>query len=421
MPKPVKNPWSWHLLSNVVWVDQPVTTGFSKGNTTITNEDELSEQFLGFWKNFMKTFSMQGYKVYVAAESYGGLYGPYISSHMLDADDKDYYDLQGLIVYDGVSFDDFVQSNVVLPAFLEEHRDLLPMSDAAREKIHALDKKCGFTEYMEKYLVFPPAGPQPRYAPGVCAYPNGTVHYNKECYETDPFEEVAKLNPCFNIYNIRDECPQLPDITNGNPSWLNREDVKKAIHAPMDVKWSSCGGNAFVDGDNSDPASVRVLPHVIEATNNVIIAEGNMDAVLPPNGNLVGIQNMTWNGKMGFQSAPRDPFYVPYYGVKIGRDELGRPVPKGYGAEVIAGYGVMGTAHYERGLWYVVTQSAGHEGPQYAPTSSFRHLEKLLGRVHSLTDKTPFTLPELRNISQTTEPLGNGTVKIPCLSSDCYA
>jgi carboxypeptidase D len=57
-------------LTNIVYVEQPVGTGFSTGKATITNEAELAAQFLGWWKNFVETFSMQGYKVYIAGESY---------------------------------------------------------------------------------------------------------------------------------------------------------------------------------------------------------------------------------------------------------------------------------------------------------------------------------------------------------------
>lgn len=67
---PIKNPWSWHHVSNIIYVEQPIGTGFSQGTVTITSEEELAEQFLGFWKNFVTTFGLEGYKVYVTGESY---------------------------------------------------------------------------------------------------------------------------------------------------------------------------------------------------------------------------------------------------------------------------------------------------------------------------------------------------------------
>jgi carboxypeptidase D len=69
---PVPNSYSWTNLTNVVWVEQPVGVGFSQGTPNITNEVELGQQFTGFWRNFVETFGMQGYKTYITGESYGG-------------------------------------------------------------------------------------------------------------------------------------------------------------------------------------------------------------------------------------------------------------------------------------------------------------------------------------------------------------
>lgn len=67
--KPNANPWSWHQLTNVVWVEQPIGTGFSTGTVTAKNEDDVAQQFMGFWRNFVDAFGLQGYKIYVTGES----------------------------------------------------------------------------------------------------------------------------------------------------------------------------------------------------------------------------------------------------------------------------------------------------------------------------------------------------------------
>lgn len=72
--EPVPNPYSWTNLTNVVYVDQPIGTGFSPyapGATyNVTNETVVGEQFAGFWKNFINLFDMEGYKVYITGERY---------------------------------------------------------------------------------------------------------------------------------------------------------------------------------------------------------------------------------------------------------------------------------------------------------------------------------------------------------------
>lgn len=114
--KPVENPWSWHKLTNVLWVEQPVGTGFSEGTPTATSEEDVAAQFLSWFKNFATTFGTQGYKVYIAGESYAGMYVPYIASAMLDTNDTAYYNLSGIMVYDpSIAYDDLQAEITTLP------------------------------------------------------------------------------------------------------------------------------------------------------------------------------------------------------------------------------------------------------------------------------------------------------------------
>lgn len=72
--KPVENPWSWHHLADVAWIEQPAGTGFSRlnGMPPARNEAEVASRFLGFWKKFIETFELDGYHVYLTGESYAG-------------------------------------------------------------------------------------------------------------------------------------------------------------------------------------------------------------------------------------------------------------------------------------------------------------------------------------------------------------
>ena len=50
----------------MIWVEQPVHTGFSQGKLTIHNEDGVAKDFLGFFENFQKIFGIQNYKIYLS-------------------------------------------------------------------------------------------------------------------------------------------------------------------------------------------------------------------------------------------------------------------------------------------------------------------------------------------------------------------
>jgi carboxypeptidase D len=89
------NPYSWVNLTNVLWVEQPVGTGFSIGKVTATSEEDIAQDFIKFFKNFEEKFGIKNYKIYVTGESYAGRYVPFISAAMLDEKNKEYFDLKG--------------------------------------------------------------------------------------------------------------------------------------------------------------------------------------------------------------------------------------------------------------------------------------------------------------------------------------
>lgn len=49
---PVINKYSWVNLTNMLWVEQPVGTGFSIGRPTATTQEETAQDFIKFFKNF---------------------------------------------------------------------------------------------------------------------------------------------------------------------------------------------------------------------------------------------------------------------------------------------------------------------------------------------------------------------------------
>ena len=406
--KPVENKWSWHKLTNVVWVDQPVGSGFSQGTVTARNEEDVAKQFLSFWKNFVDTFAMQGYKVYVTGSSYSGLYSPYIASAMIDANDETYYNVAGMQIFDGTFSDSPLAEDVPVAAFVENWKQIFAFNNSFSQQVQDAADTCGYTEYLRKYLSFPPVGKQPSTLPG--QQQDGGYKPGCNLFET-VFFAANDVNPCFSVYSIVNQCPIAYDplgFSDGTffnpegagPVYFNRQDVKAAIHAPLDKEWEFCASEpVFVNGVDESvkagPGSQPVIPRVIDATKNVIIGHGALDFVLIADGTLLAIQNMTWGGELGFQQRPGSPLYVPYHSNDI--------VPE------MAGAGIVGTVHTERGLTYFAVAKSGHFVSMDAPALAFRSLEVLLGRVPSFESTVPFTT-DLNATPQPQAALGNGTV-----------
>ena len=173
----------------------------------------------------------------------------------------------------------------------------------------------------------------------------------------------------------------------GAQNFFNRSDVQAAINAPVGTNWQQCtstnvfGGasdNQSLSDTSLGPSQDGVLQRVIEYTNNTIIGVGALDFLLPTNGTLFALQNMTWNGKQGFQAYPN-------------KHLLYAPDHMEYNLGAQAGAGDLGWWGKERGLTFYQVQLSGHELPGYAPGAAYRIVEVLLGRVANLSVVSDFT------------------------------
>jgi carboxypeptidase D len=84
----------------MLYVEQPVGTGFSRGTSLERTQREVADSFVAFFRNFVDTFELHGKKLYLTGESYAGYYVPYIAEAMFDAKDKRYFDVQGTMIYE---------------------------------------------------------------------------------------------------------------------------------------------------------------------------------------------------------------------------------------------------------------------------------------------------------------------------------
>ena len=184
----------------------------------------------------------------------------------------------GALVYDPC-IGSFVLVGQEIPTypFVMAHQEILGLEQDTLDKMEKMHNQCGYADFIDKYLTFPPPGNQPE---------EPVYNYGK----CDVFgmytDAITDKNPCFNVYHITDYCPFLGDVAS-NPGGLscmpqtpyfNRTDVKKALHAPLNVSWTECsdqpvflgklhhGIGAGPEGENdrsADPIQ-HVLPQVIE-------------------------------------------------------------------------------------------------------------------------------------------------------------
>lgn len=85
------NPYSWHKAGNLLYVDNPIGTGYSvvgHGDKFDTSEDQVAEQFHTFLKGFLKDHEhFEDRDFYITGESYAGHYIPAISQKLVHSND----------------------------------------------------------------------------------------------------------------------------------------------------------------------------------------------------------------------------------------------------------------------------------------------------------------------------------------------
>lgn len=320
---------------------------------TATSEEEIAQDFIHFFKNFQKIFGISNFKIYVTGESYAGRYVPYVSAAMLDQNDTTHYDISGLLVYDPcIGNCGYIHQTVPAVPYVEKYSEFFMFNSSYMATIKQAHQDCGYADWIATYLKYPPPGLQPPAPP----------QYNTESPSCDLWDLVQNAalqnNPCFNPYEISDTCPILFDplsfptvLVYNYPEfdgpYFNRADVKKALHVSNDITWAECANNpVFVDGNDfsADPIQ-SVLPKLIEHTNRVLVANGDYDYEIINDGTLLAIQNMTWNGLLGFQKKPSQEIIIDL------PDLQWAPVFAANGLAGVdgPGQGTMGVQHYERG------------------------------------------------------------------------
>lgn len=174
----------------MVWVEQPIGTGFTQGNASAKSEADAAQQFLGFWRNFVKTFEMQGYDVYIAGESYAGMFIPHIADAMFATNDTISFNLQATMLLDPLITRHEVMREMQTVSFVKEWNVLLGLNNSFVSDLERRDRACGYSQFMRDYLKYPAVGklpPPPERSAG---------SYTDDCEVWDAVIDAASLiNP----------------------------------------------------------------------------------------------------------------------------------------------------------------------------------------------------------------------------------
>lgn len=122
---------------------------------------------------------------------------------MLMANNTDYYNVKGIQINDPSINEDQVMTTAPAVGFVNNLAPIFGLNQSTIDWLNEANDRCGYTEFMEKSLVYPPTGKLPN------APPLNDENCNTWAWAVDA---AIRINPCFNVYHITDFCPYLWDV-----------------------------------------------------------------------------------------------------------------------------------------------------------------------------------------------------------------
>ncbi|KAJ8097018.1 Alpha/Beta hydrolase protein [Lipomyces tetrasporus] len=293
------NEGRWNQFANLLFVDNPIGTGFSFVDTDsyLHELNEMADDFMAFMDKFFDMFPQ--YLVddlYIAGESYAGMYIPYIADAILarkNNTDLRQYPLKGIMIGNG--WIDPVKQYLSYVPFALSMGILEDGTDAAK-KVDVAYKKCVDTLNQGVPVINVP-----------------------DCEKVldlilDVTQDMSQKDgrTCRNMYDLRkfDMFPACgstwPDDLGYVTPYLRDAEVLSALHISPEKKtgWVECAGavsRAF-KAKNSKP-SVDLLPGILEQIP-VLMFNGDQDLICNHLGNEDLISQMKFNDGVGFEEAP---------------------------------------------------------------------------------------------------------------------
>ncbi|KAI0471311.1 Alpha/Beta hydrolase protein [Xylaria cf. heliscus] len=297
----VSNNGSWHEFANLLFVDNPVGTGYSYVDTNnyVHELDEMADQFVIFLEKWYGLFpEYERDDIYIAGESFAGQHIPYIAKAILERNKKTEeskrWNLEGLMIGNG-----WIAPNEQYEAYIT----------FAYEK-GIVEKGSDLASKLEGQL---------RTCRNDLALTNSNKIANRLCEQilSDLLRLTQKKgkngeNQCVNMYDVRltDTYPSCgmnwpPDLQYVTP-YLRKKEVVDALHInpSKNTGWTECNGavgNAF-NTQKSQP-SVNLLPELLKEIR-VLLFSGSEDLICNHMGTEAFLSNLEWNGGKGFEVSP---------------------------------------------------------------------------------------------------------------------
>ncbi|KAJ5711565.1 Peptidase S10 serine carboxypeptidase, partial [Penicillium malachiteum] len=386
----VENPYSWTKLGHVLYVDQPVGTGFSMASSLVKSNEQVTADFVLWLHEFLRWFPyLLSKNVHMMGESYAGIFVPYFAAALMEGNYSLPINLRSMSLGDGSWGNAAAMSSVAMGKYMHTQKNRLNVSADILSAFASADKICGFEMVLKEANTYPPEGKiripgDPEWInyrrrrsldlarrdgsglgvlDGTCDEDPSTPAevrasiLKSSCYgacatfsTAENYMYASESSTCFSIYDLTHNCSTINPIPLLE-KYFSQKDVQSALHISGSGTYTACNDTilATLEGASLsvEPPEYEILPSLV--TNHSVslhIYNGELDMLINHVGTELSLQNMTWRGAQGFQQKPTTAFYA--------NDATpDRQVSSSQGARA-------GIWAAERGVSYHLFEGAGH-------------------------------------------------------------
>ena len=306
--------FGWDTIGHLLYVDQPVNTGFSYSTSAdddVRDSSTVAEDLFDFLQEFLLSRpELADNPVYITGESYAGHYVPAVAFRIYKALKNDENDavninLKGFAVGNGLT-----DPEIQYAAYVKYSVGVGIVSEAQGNKINE--------DYLETCVM----------KAKMCNEENGKNYtkkaLTKKCIDAVDYcqripgtlLQVAAENKGgkpINVYDVRKECVgELCYDFSKIGEYLNQKSTRKALGISPDFKkWETCNMNVhekmMADWMHNYE---NIIPEMLENGVRGMIYAGESDFICNWNGNLEWTRNMEWSGKEDFTKKFSSPFVI---------------------------------------------------------------------------------------------------------------
>ncbi|GAV66471.1 Peptidase_S10 domain-containing protein [Cephalotus follicularis] len=288
------NDYGWDKVSNLLFVDQPIGTGFSYTSDDKDirhNEEGVSNDLYDFLQAFFAQhpqFAKNDF--YITGESYAGHYIPAFASRVHQgnkAKEGIHINLKGFAIGNGLT-----NPEIQYKAYTDYALDMRLIKKSDHDNINKMIPVCEQTIK-------------------ACGSDGGDSCVSSYVVCTDIFNKIMEIAGDVNYYDIRTKCEaSLCYDFSDMETFLNQKSVRDALGVG-NIEFVSCSSTVYDAMLMDWMRDLEVgIPALLEDGIRVLIYAGEYDLICNWLGNSRWVHAMEWSGQKEFGAAPTVPFVV---------------------------------------------------------------------------------------------------------------